>query len=47
MIQMEREDQDRAIQMADAYGSGTGYITESPMYERLESMPEFIKEEGF
>lgn len=47
MIQMEREDQDRAIQMADAYGSGTGYITESPMYERLESMPEFTKEEKF
>ena len=47
MIQMEREDQDRAIQMADAYGSGAQYITESPMYERLENMPEFTEEEKF
>ena len=56
MIQMEREDQDRAIQMADAYGSklidslgpsAVQYLTESPMHERLENMPDISKDEGF
>lgn len=47
MIQMEREDQDRAIQMADAYGDGTRAVNVWPEYKKLEDMPEIIKEEGF
>jgi hypothetical protein len=46
MIQMEREDQDRAMQMADAYGDGAHALSVWPEYKKLEDMPE-IKEEGF
>lgn len=50
MIQMEREDQDRAMQMADAYGSPS-YVKLIPNYQSIENTPEWRRdnqsEQGF
>lgn len=43
---MEQEDQERNVQMEDAWGSPSD-VKLVPNYRSLESMPEFIKEEGF
>ena len=44
--QMDREDQERNVQMDDAWGSPWD-VKLVPNYRSIESMPEFIKEEGF
>ena len=44
--QMDKEDQERNVQMDDAWGSPWD-VKLVPNYRSIESMPEFIKEEGF
>ena len=44
--EMDKEDQERNVQMEDAWGSPWD-VKLVPNYRSIESMPEFIKEEGF
>jgi hypothetical protein len=50
MIQMEREDQDRAVQMEDAWGSAQ-HVKLVPNYQSIENTPEWrrdnLPEQGF